>query len=260
MLKYIIESFSAAPEHIDTLRFMIFDYHAFMISEGFLGRTDHMRVESEENGRLSAGGVLTHGDFPPKGLELEDCSKKVCDRLLAKRNDILSIATELDLQVLNLSDSQDSYYCNHNRWSGLVLAAEADWLLGISPMLCCDCGGHVAPYRVPHGDRIGEAVWSFSAQSDCVEACWSASGVLEAWANGERHDPLSRLNALGLSIVNDMQSKLGIETWLYIPARNSTTATTCPLCEDEMAHLDSRFFWNYACHDCRIVTGLDITP
>lgn len=257
MLTHIIEHFSAPPKCVNEVRELILDYHKFMISEGFLGQKYDIFVESEEAGCILAGGVLTHGDFPPKGLELAGTSRKSCNRLLAKREDIIELANEIDVQVFNVSHSQDDHYCNHNSWRGLVLTNA--WPMGITPILCCDCGGLVARYRVPFSGKTGTDVWGWDVGSYSVEACWSASGVLEAWGNDERHDPLSRLNAFGLSIVKRIQSETGIDSWLYIPARASTMVTTCPLCEGDMSSLDSPSFWNYGCDRCRIVTGLDVT-
>ncbi len=231
-----------------------------MVSKGLLGRRDDMRIESLETGRISAGGVLAQGDFPPSDTGLVGESKETCRRLIQKREDVMRLADDVDVQVFDLSQTQDLHYCNHSKWSGLVLCAEADWPMGITPVICCECGGLVARFRVPVSQKTASNIWSFCVESFCVEACWSASGVLEAWANGERHDPLSRINTLGLSIVKSTQSDTGIDTWLYIPLRTSTTATTCPLCEEEMSSLDSPFFWNYRCSDCRIVTSNRSAP
>lgn len=256
MLTHIIESFRATPERVEKLRELIFSYHQWMISNGFLASEFHMFVESLDAGRILAGGLLAHGDFPPTGAGLVGTSKESCNRLLAQREDITRLAAEVDIQVFNEPHSEHDHYCNHTSWSGLLL--RSDWPMCVTPIHCRDCHGRVARYRVPVSAQVGSDIWSWDAGATSVEACWSASAVFEAWANGERHDPLSRINTLGLSIVKRIQADTGIDTWLYIPARKSTTVTTCPSCETEMSRVKSRFFWNCACDDCRIVTAIDV--
>ena len=257
MFMYLIESFGVPPDRVRALRELILSYNKFMVSEGFLAQKSNMIVESEETGRISAGGVLSHGKFPPDGRELAESSNACVARLLEMREEIKALADDVDVQVFKASCSEDDHYCNHSTWRGLVLAS--DWPWSITPIICCDCGGRVARYRLPFGERIGGDVWDWNVASDSVESCWSASGVFEAWGNGERHDPLSRLSTLGLSIVKRIQSETGIDAWLYVPARTPSTVATCPRCEDEMSTVDTQCFWNQACPRCRIVTSVDAT-
>lgn len=252
MYTYIIESFTASKNHVEELWATIVDYEKFLISEGFLGRGSRIVLESKDDGLIRVGGVLSDAVFPPGKQEVVGPPTDLHSRLQEKRDKLRRLSDKIEVEYSNVTYSADEHYCNHSRCEAIVLAPNRPW--GLSPIVCCECGGSVARYRLPVSEDLAGDIWSYDLQSECIETCWTISAELEAWADGERYHAKSRLNELGRSIAARIRAELGIDAWLYIPPRENIVEEICPNCEDAMQQVDSIAWWTHQCSSCRIVS------
>jgi len=226
----------------------------FLISNGFTARHENIIYEDQRSNMITVGGILLQSVFTPSNNNLKGLANELCTKLLKKRKEIETCADRTEICYTDVVGSDYLQTCEHKKWRGLILAS--DWPWSISSIVCEDCGGLVAPYKLPITNEIAESIWLWHVQSDCVEQCWSASGELESWADSERHHPSSRINQLGRSIITRLRSECGIPSWLYIPSREQLNQHQCPNCEDEMNNVSSvkpTSLWNYRCDNCGIV-------
>jgi predicted nucleic acid-binding Zn ribbon protein len=124
-----------------------------------------------------------------------------------------------------------------------------------NPVHCTRCNLGVPPELIGMDlDTLrGVAYWRWIY--DAIYRLWLDSEDYEPWAERELCDPDSRVNQLGLRLVEPMNQFRKCYYWLF---QNETDTrrqprTHCPICQAPLSEFEGGFFRQRCCENCRLL-------
>jgi hypothetical protein len=223
MLIYAVEKFVIRPEFWDVpvddfFRLLVFhDYRNSLIVDDYLGRKGCQIFEDSKTQVLCIAGVLGYPEalddarlHPPFGERFEKINAQSSLR---------------EVQYFDIHP--DDHYCQHKKWTSLILYANP--LCGLPSFKCSDCGGLIAKYRLPIREQTRWKIWDWERQSDAIDDLALLCGEYEPWAEGELGNIQSKLNQLGLSIRQSLLEELNCPVY-YTFSVGLNRLSECPQC------------------------------
>ncbi len=227
MLKYMVEKFVLRPDRRygsgDELTELtrlcpLSDYVGNLCYDGFLCRRKHVIYEDVASNLVYVCGILGHSSA------WEDARRSP---ELAKRQSEIDSELSCQRSVQYFEHVPDTSYCQHNEWKTLLVVG--DHVFGTPPLMCGDCGGVVAPYRLDITSETGSALWRWVIQYDWIDDLWTFSCECETWAEKTLFDIHSPINDLGVSVVKSLAEELGCEVYLLYNT-DDQLLSACPRC------------------------------
>ena len=224
MLKYMVEKLTLREDHWhgsgDELTRLspLSDYVSNLCYDGFLCRRKHVIYEDVANHLAYVCGILGHSSAWEDARRYPD---------LAKRQSEIDSELSYQRNVQYFDHDHDFSYCQHNDWKTLFVVG--DHVYGPPPLMCGDCGGVVAPYRLDITRETRSALWCWAIQYGWIDDLWVFSGEYETWAERTLFDIHSPINDLGASVVKSLAEELSCEVYLLYET-NDKVFSTCPQC------------------------------
>ena len=182
MLTYAIERFLIPLENWrdrkdDRWRFCTLDdYRSNLISYGFMCRESCELYEDKDNAVVYLAGILGHHSALEDSLQhprLAELQEKMESELVAERS------------VQRFEVYPDDAYCEHDQWDRLILGCNSR--LGTPSIMCGQCSGLIAAYRVKMNPETATRLWAWERQYSSIDNLSGLCDEYEEWADTELH-------------------------------------------------------------------------
>lgn len=244
MLTHVVVEFPSSAERFEDLRLALVDYRNILFAYGFLATKGHSYYEDRREPRSYVGGVLCH-ETALEDIHAHPRGARVWARIEA------AITGEPIVRRSYVPYGDDDYYCTHDDWESLTLIC--DYRCGLSPVVCNQCRGQVARYRLGSGDVEGLYRWDL--QYAHLESLSMIVSEYEDWADDELSNVDSEINRLGISLAASMASAIGCEVLCFLATNEEQTHTQCPRCNGPLESRSLIPAWDACCRTCGIATS-----
>lgn len=242
MIKHTTQTFFAKGRNLAALEGDVNNYMQLLLSEGYLCRDQLTIATSKPESCVIVNGILCSHE-PLSVARDSPQIRKAWDQLT-------SLAANIECRdSFDVFGSADDKYCLHDVWDHLIMIC--DPLLGVSPVLCGDCGGFVARFRMKLTDSQNGALWLWDCGYSSVEALWLSGGVYESWARTQLSSIRSALNKSGRAVAEQIRSHLGCRVSYFLDTYEQAPAC-CPVCKRPLDETDHSK-WPKHCAKCNIV-------
>jgi hypothetical protein len=244
VLEYVITQFESQSSAAGDLRRALHGYLAALVAEGLFARKAGVIYEGTGSRSFCLAGLLCY----PRAMDDAASVPAMQRPLRGIESRIVGVPVN---ERFTLACGEDTCYCEHEEWRSLTLIS--DTILGTSPVVCNECGGIVARYRLRLGGPTGAQLWSWDVQYDSIFACWLASADYESWADKELHDVQSNLNEAGIALACSIAKDIACEVNYYLAASEDAGHARCPRCGEELPSI-AGLRWEALCPHGHIVT------
>lgn len=244
MLKLAIQKFELTAEAwkdhspMSEIDIEIACYKNWLVENGYLLRKDTVTYEDSAEQSVCLAGVLGFSSA------LEDAHTANAEKYLeAIKRNLRGPIVACYYDVL-----PDFHYCRHTTWNQLTLVN--DHVSNVPSLVCGECGGIAANYRLNLNPDIAAMLWDWERHCDAISDLSSLCGDYEEWADHELSDLSSRLNQKGIALAHDLSKALGIEVEYHYNMEYQ--GSMCPACKQKLVKREGVF---RKCNQCRVVFG-----
>lgn len=217
------------------------DYRHDMINDDYLCRNNCLIYKDQKNHSLYVAGILGHPDALKDARSNPRMSRRFSE-----------ISDQISSRTVQYSDICPDYqYCEHKKCKSLILVA--DHVFGLPSLICSECGGLIAKYRLSLSKQTNSMLWSWERQHDAIDSLSSLCLDYESWADGEIYNIRSKINQLGLSVGRNISDGLNRPVY-YLFDTGENVLHDCPQCSAPLK--PSLFSKRHdECSICKILLG-----
>lgn len=223
---------------------LLVDYRNNLVRNRFLCRKNCIIYEDRKEPIAYLSGILAHNEALKDARnhpDIEELNSKIDSELVLERS----------CQFYNFD--ADNNYCVHDQWNSLILAC--DHVFGTPSLICGDCAGVIASYRVKMTEETALKLFYWEEQHDAIDDLSVLCSEYESCADKELYNIHSKINTLGLSVATSLSQELGSDVrYLFDPGDKSLS--DCPRCSQPL-HKTVRNSSYRECPSCRIVVRQD---
>lgn len=228
------------PENDPGRLSLLVDYRNNLVRSRFLCRKNCIIYEDRKEPIAYLSGILAHKEALKDARnhpDIEELNSKIDSGLVLERS----------CQFYNFD--ADSNYCVHDQWNSLILAC--DHVFGRPSLICGDCAGVIASYRVKMTEKTSFKLFYWEEQHDAIDDLSILCSEYESWADNELHDIHSEINSLGLSLVASLSQELGCEV-KYLFDAGEQSLSNCPQCSQPLQKITRNKLYR-ECPSCLIM-------
>jgi hypothetical protein len=106
-------------------------------------------------------------------------------------------------------------------------------LLTDNPIHCLECKREIHPELLNLSNEMVETIYTWKSLHNSLYLLWLDSGEYEFWAKEELLDKKSRVNILGLEVIQKLSATIPTYLWWFWDTDDGN-AQKCPVCDQAL--------------------------